>query len=57
MDGCVFCQIISGDLTASVVLEREGVVGFLDQRPVFKGHVLLVPRARRDVARPARGAT
>ncbi|WP_310526394.1 HIT family protein [Nocardioides sp.] len=44
MDGCVFCQIISGDATAAVVLERPDVVAFLDQRPVFKGHVLLVPR-------------
>ena len=44
MDGCAFCQIISGEATASVVLDRPDLVAFLDQRPVFKGHVLLVPR-------------
>lgn len=42
--GCVFCGIVAGDLAADVVLEDAGVVAFLDQRPLFKGHVLLVPR-------------
>ena len=40
----MFCQIISGEAPASIVLDRPDLVGFLDQRPVFKGHVLLVPR-------------
>ena len=44
---CVFCQIVQGELTAHVVLD-DGPGGhtlaFLDQRPLFKGHVLLVPR-------------
>jgi histidine triad (HIT) family protein len=44
MAACVFCEIVSGRSDAHVVLEREDVVGFLDTRPVFKGHVLLVPR-------------
>ena len=42
--GCVFCSIVAGDVEAEVVLETEHVVGFLDTRPVFKGHTLLVPR-------------
>ena len=41
---CVFCAIAAGEVPAEVVLETDEVVGFLDQRPVFKGHVLLVPR-------------
>jgi histidine triad (HIT) family protein len=41
---CVFCQIVSGERPAHHVLDTEDVVGFLDARPVFKGHVLLVPR-------------
>jgi histidine triad (HIT) family protein len=41
---CLFCRIISGDVDAEVVLETDEMVGFLDHRPVFKGHVLLVPR-------------
>ena len=42
--GCVFCEIVAGDLAADVVLDEPDVVGFLDRRPLFKGHVLLVPR-------------
>ena len=40
----MFCSIAAGDVPADVVLETDDVVGFLDLRPVFKGHVLLVPR-------------
>jgi len=45
---CVFCQIISGEVPAELVLETDDFVGFLDTRPVFKGHVLLVPREHVD---------
>ena len=41
---CVFCAIAAGDVAAATVLETDDFVAFLDQRPVFKGHVLLVPR-------------
>jgi histidine triad (HIT) family protein len=41
---CVFCAIVAGEIPADVVLDERDVVGFLDRRPVFKGHVLLVPR-------------
>ena len=44
MSECVFCRIVAGDLEADLVLETDDLVGILDQRPVFKGHVLLVPR-------------
>lgn len=44
MADCVFCRIIAGDLPGHVVLETDDLVAFLDARPVFKGHVLLVPR-------------
>ena len=46
--GCVFCQIVARDLPAEVVLDTDDFVGFLDTRPVFKGHVLLVPREHVD---------
>jgi histidine triad (HIT) family protein len=42
--GCVFCSIVAGDVPADVVLADDQVLAFLDRRPVFKGHVLLVPR-------------
>lgn len=41
---CVFCRVVAGEEPAHVVLETPDVVGFLDTRPVFKGHVLVVPR-------------
>jgi|SRR5690349_21623565 len=40
----VFCRIVAGDEPAHVVLDDDVVVAFLDQRPVFPGHVLVVPR-------------
>jgi histidine triad (HIT) family protein len=44
MDDCLFCKIAAGEVAAHLVLETPAVVGFLDARPVFKGHTLLVPR-------------
>ena len=40
----MFCSIVAGELPADVVLEDDDFVAFLDRRPVFKGHTLLVPR-------------
>ena len=44
MTACLFCAVIAGTVDAEVVLADEVVVAFLDHRPVFKGHVLVVPR-------------
>ncbi|MFD1813949.1 HIT family protein [Rhodococcus gannanensis] len=44
MAGCVFCDVISGAASAHRVWEDDATVAFLDRRPVFHGHVLLVPR-------------
>ncbi len=41
---CAFCAIITGDADAEIVLRTDHFVAFLDIRPVFAGHVLLVPR-------------
>ena len=43
-DSCVFCKIVSGDLAAAIVFEDEKSLAFLDHRPLFPGHCLLVPR-------------
>ncbi|WP_460627778.1 HIT family protein [Intrasporangium mesophilum] len=40
----VFCSIVAGEVSANVVLDEPDFLGFLDRRPVFKGHVLLVPK-------------
>jgi histidine triad (HIT) family protein len=41
--GCAFCEIVAGQRPASQVLRTDAAVAFLDARPVFKGHVLVVP--------------
>jgi len=42
---CEFCEIVTGRSGAAVVLDEPEVLGFLDVRPVFVGHVLVVTRA------------
>lgn len=44
LDGCTFCRIVAGDAPAHVVLDDDVVVAFLDLRPLFPGHTLVVPR-------------
>ncbi len=44
MTDCTFCAVTAGVLPAHVVLADDVAVAFLDARPVFKGHVLVVPR-------------
>lgn len=41
---CPFCRILAGEAQAHIVLETPDVLGFLDARPVFKGHTLVIPR-------------
>jgi histidine triad (HIT) family protein len=41
---CVFCGIVAGSVPAFRVVDSDDGVAFLDTRPVFKGHVLVVPR-------------
>lgn len=42
---CVFCEIAERRIPASIVYEDDEHVAFLDARPLFEGHTLLVPRA------------
>lgn len=42
---CRFCEIGAGEAEASIVLDEPGALAFLDHRPLFHGHCLLVPRA------------
>jgi histidine triad (HIT) family protein len=46
---CAFCEIVAGRSSAAVVLDEPDVLAFLDVRPVFKGHVLVVPREHHEV--------
>jgi len=42
---CLFCRIVSGEVDAAVVFSDADVLAFLDHRPLFDGHALVVPRA------------
>ncbi|MEP6815555.1 MAG: HIT family protein [Marmoricola sp.] len=44
MPDCLFCAFAADEARASVVWSDDDFVAFLDIRPVFKGHVLLIPR-------------
>jgi histidine triad (HIT) family protein len=41
---CAFCAIINGSAHAEVVYETPDLLAFLDHKPLFHGHVLLVPK-------------
>ncbi|MGI9065392.1 MAG: HIT family protein [Pyrinomonadaceae bacterium] len=41
---CLFCGIVNGEVSASIVFEDEVSIAFLDHRPLFPGHCLLVPK-------------
>jgi histidine triad (HIT) family protein len=41
---CKFCAIAAGELDATIVHEGDATIAFLDNRPLFPGHVLLIPR-------------
>ncbi len=44
MDDCLFCRIVVGELPAKIVFEDDVSMAFLDHRPLFPGHCLLVPK-------------
>ena len=43
MTDCVFCRIVAGEHAAEVVWRSDASIAFLDIRPVFPGHTLVVP--------------
>ena len=45
---CVFCEIVAGRQAAHVVLDDDVAMAFLDVRPLFPGHTLLVPREHHE---------
>ena len=44
MSDCLFCEIVAGERPAHIVFATERALAFLDSRPLFKGHTLIVPR-------------
>jgi len=43
-DDCLFCRIVSRKTDAVIVYEDEETLTFLDHRPLFPGHCLVIPR-------------
>ena len=43
-ENCLFCRIVAEEIPAVVVFEDKDTMAFLDHRPLFPGHTLLVPR-------------
>jgi len=48
VEGCVFCAIVAGEIPAHLVASDDTTLAFLDARPVFPGHALLVPRGHHE---------
>jgi histidine triad (HIT) family protein len=44
LGSCVFCSIVAGETAAFAVLDDDVALAFLDVRPLFPGHVLVIPR-------------
>jgi histidine triad (HIT) family protein len=55
---CVFCAIVRGEAQAVKILENEWLLAFLDHRPLFRGHTLLIPKTHMRLLSdlPAAGA-
>ena len=47
-ENCLFCRIVSGEVPAVVVFEDDDTLAFLDHRPLFPGHTLLIPREHHE---------
>ncbi|HSE29937.1 MAG TPA: HIT family protein [Pyrinomonadaceae bacterium] len=42
--GCLFCRIVEGSLDSPIIFEDQSTLAFLDHRPLFPGHTLLIPK-------------
>ena len=42
---CRFCRIIQGEVECHAVYEDPHVLAFLDHRPLFPGHCLILPKS------------
>jgi len=43
-ESCKFCQIVRGEVRSHIVFEDGVTFAFLDHRPLFAGHCLLIPK-------------
>lgn len=45
---CLFCRVVAGEVPVHLVDEGPEAIVFLDHRPVFLGHCLVVPREHHE---------
>jgi histidine triad (HIT) family protein len=48
VSNCAFCRIVKRQVDARLIFEDEISLAFLDHRPVFPGHCLLIPKAHHE---------
>ncbi len=41
---CIFCRIVSGDITANIIAQTEHSLAFMDAFPLAPGHTLVIPK-------------
>ena len=41
---CIFCKISRKEEPASIIFENDQFISFLDKKPLFPGHCLLIPK-------------
>jgi histidine triad (HIT) family protein len=44
MNNCIFCNIIAGKASASIVYEDDIVIALMDIQPVNTGHLMIIPK-------------
>ena len=42
---CIFCNILAGEMPATIIDEDERTIAFMDIAPATRGHALVIPRA------------
>jgi histidine triad (HIT) family protein len=45
---CIFCKIVSGEVSHNKVFENKNFIAFLDTNPLQEGHLLLIPKKHTD---------
>ena len=43
-ENCVFCKILDGKLSVSMIYEDDKIAVFVDLYPVNEGHLLIIPK-------------
>jgi histidine triad (HIT) family protein len=43
-ENCIFCKIIKKEIPCDIIYENESFFVFLDNQPVSKGHILIIPK-------------